>query len=95
MKRAMGAAIRPLPLRGQTRNAPRVLRGGAFNNNPRNVRCAYRNNNDPDNRNDNIGFRVVLSTFAAGIVRRALPCGPRQMAGSGPGRVPSADGPGK
>jgi formylglycine-generating enzyme required for sulfatase activity len=62
----------PLPLmRGQTRNAPRVLRGGAFNNNPRNVRCAYRNNNDPDNRNDNNGFRVVLSTLAAGNAHRA------------------------
>jgi len=44
-------------------NHPRVLRGGAFNNNSRNVRCAYRNNNNPDNRNNNIGFRVVVSTF--------------------------------
>ena len=42
-----------------------MLRGGSFNNNARNVRCAYRNDNDPDNRNDNIGFRVVVSTFAA------------------------------
>lgn len=72
-----------------------MLRGGAFNNNPRNVRCAYRNNNDPDNRNDNIGFRVVLSTIAARNARRGSPCGPRQMAGPGPGRVPSADGPGE
>ena len=38
-----------------------MLRGGSFNNNPKNVRCAYRNNNDPDNRNDNNGFRVALS----------------------------------
>jgi hypothetical protein len=36
-----------------------VLRGGAFNNNERNVRCAYRNRNNPNNRNNNIGFRVV------------------------------------
>ena len=42
-----------------------MLRGGAFNNNPRNVRCAYRNHNNPDNRNDNIGFRVVVSTLSA------------------------------
>lgn len=49
----------------------RVLRGGAFNNNARNVRCAYRNHNNPDNRNNNIGFRVVVSTFfATGIVCR-------------------------
>jgi len=39
----------------------RVLRGGAFNNNQRNARVAYRNRNQPDNRNDNIGFRVVVS----------------------------------
>jgi hypothetical protein len=38
-----------------------VLRGGSFNNNQRNARCAYRNNNNPDNRNHNIGFRVVVS----------------------------------
>jgi hypothetical protein len=37
-----------------------VLRGGAFNNNERNVRCAYRNRNNPNNRNNNIGFRVVV-----------------------------------
>ncbi|HUW94686.1 MAG TPA: hypothetical protein VMW58_02775 [Anaerolineae bacterium] len=37
-----------------------MLRGGAFNNNQRNVRCAYRNRNNPDNRNNNIGFRVVV-----------------------------------
>ena len=42
----------------------RVLRGGAFNNNRNNARCAYRNNrNNPNNRNRNIGFRVVVSTF--------------------------------
>ena len=39
----------------------RVLRGGAFNNNARNVRCAYRNRNNPNNRNRNNGFRVVAS----------------------------------
>jgi formylglycine-generating enzyme required for sulfatase activity len=41
----------------------RMLRGGSFNNNERNVRCANRNRNNPDNRNRNIGFRVVVSTF--------------------------------
>jgi hypothetical protein len=39
-----------------------VLRGGAFNNNHRNVRCAYRNRNNPNNRNNNIGFRVAVLT---------------------------------
>jgi len=41
--------------------AARVLRGGAFNNNERNVRCAYRNRNNSNNRNDNNGFRVWAS----------------------------------
>ena len=36
----------------------RVLRGGSFNNNRRNARCAYRNRNNPNNWNDNNGFRV-------------------------------------
>lgn len=34
-----------------------VLRGGSWNNNPRNVRVSNRNRNEPDNRNNNIGFR--------------------------------------
>ncbi|MDR1154783.1 MAG: SUMF1/EgtB/PvdO family nonheme iron enzyme [Bacteroidales bacterium] len=38
----------------------RVLRGGNWNNNARNCRSAYRNNNNPDNRNNNVGFRVVF-----------------------------------
>jgi len=37
-----------------------VLRGGSFNNNARNARCAYRNNLI-NNFNNNIGFRVVAS----------------------------------
>lgn len=37
----------------------RVLRGGSWNNNARNVRSANRNNNDPTNRNNNVGFRVA------------------------------------
>src|SRR5262249_24834519 len=35
------------------------LRGGSWNNNRDNARAAYRNNNHPGNRNNNIGFRVV------------------------------------
>ncbi len=37
------------------------MRGGAFNNNPENLRCGYRNDNNPRNSNDNNGFRVVVS----------------------------------
>lgn len=57
--------LRGSALRGRARKHHRVLRGGAFNNNPENVRCAYRNNNHPDNRNNDNGFRVVVSTFFA------------------------------
>jgi hypothetical protein len=40
----------------------RVVRGGSWNNNQDNARAAYRNNNTPDNRNNNLGFRVVCSS---------------------------------
>ena len=36
------------------------MRGGAWNNHQDNARCAYRNRNQPDNRNNNLGFRLVL-----------------------------------
>ncbi len=53
-------------LRGQAHNAARwVLRGGSFDNNHNNVRCAARINNEPANRNNNVGFRVVFSTLFA------------------------------
>ena len=54
----------PGPLVAGTGPQHRVRRGGAFNNNERNVRCAVSNRNHPNNRNDNIGFRVAVSTLA-------------------------------
>ncbi len=39
----------------------RVLRGGSWNNNQNNARCTYRNRNEPDNWNNNVGFRVVVA----------------------------------
>ncbi|MEQ1747468.1 MAG: SUMF1/EgtB/PvdO family nonheme iron enzyme [Saprospiraceae bacterium] len=39
----------------------RVLRGGSWINNPQNCRVANRNNNDPTNRNNKIGFRLAAS----------------------------------
>jgi hypothetical protein len=41
--------------------AVQLLRGGSWNNNPRNCRSAYRNLNQPDNTNTNTnpGFRLV------------------------------------
>ena len=43
----------------------RVLRGGSWNNNRHNARCAYRNRNNPNNWNNNIGFRVVCVHISA------------------------------
>jgi formylglycine-generating enzyme required for sulfatase activity len=38
---------------------PKTLRGGSWNNNPTNVRISIRNRNEPENRNNNIGFRCL------------------------------------
>ncbi|MBK7675313.1 MAG: SUMF1/EgtB/PvdO family nonheme iron enzyme [Candidatus Accumulibacter sp.] len=46
--------------RHPVRRSGEVVRGGSWNNHRDNARCAYRNRNHPGNRNDNIGFRVVL-----------------------------------
>jgi formylglycine-generating enzyme required for sulfatase activity len=37
-----------------------VNRGGSWNNDANNCRSANRNNNNPDNANNNIGFRAVV-----------------------------------
>jgi hypothetical protein len=37
----------------------RVNRGGSWNNIAENCRAAYRNNDDPGNRNHNLGFRLL------------------------------------
>lgn len=34
-------------------------RGGGWNNNGQNLRSANRNNDDPSNRNKNLGFRLA------------------------------------
>ncbi|MCP4389822.1 MAG: SUMF1/EgtB/PvdO family nonheme iron enzyme [Gammaproteobacteria bacterium] len=46
--------------------ADRVIRGGSWNNNARNCRCAYRNRNQPDNRNNNLGFRCARAHDGVG-----------------------------
>ena len=40
------------------------LRGGSFSNFDGLLRCSYRYGNSPDLRNDNVGFRVVLTPFS-------------------------------
>jgi len=79
---------------GRKAGANRVIRGGSWNNNARNVRAAYRNHNDPDNRNDNLGFRCARAhnrTERSGPEQIAIPGVPpgspklngRRRAGSG------------
>ncbi len=48
----------------------RVLRGGSWINNGRNLRSANRNANEPDNRNDNIGFRLAGASLAGGSINQ-------------------------
>ena len=40
----------------------RVNRGGSWNNNARNTRVSNRNNDNPGNRNNNLGFRLARSS---------------------------------
>ena len=64
----------------------RVVRGGSWNNNERvNLRSAYRNNDDPRNRNDNNGFRVVL-VGGGGKAWKGLQRSARCQAGTRPAR---------
>ena len=44
-----------------TGSARRVVRGGAWRDDQNNVSAAYRNRFTPDSRNNNLGFRVVVS----------------------------------
>ncbi len=48
--------------------ADNVLRGGSWNNNRDNARCAYRNDNNPDN--DNNGFRLATRASRPPEMRR-------------------------
>ena len=59
-----GAGVKP---RG---GSNRVIRGGSWNNNAENCRSANRNNNTPDRRNRNIGFRLLSSAQWPDEIRR-------------------------
>jgi hypothetical protein len=45
----------------------RVKRGGSWNNDGTNLRSAKRNNNNPSNRNNNLGFRVGFRVGLSGM----------------------------
>ena len=44
---------------GREGSAHRVIRGGSWTDDARNVRAASRNHNEPADRNDNLGFRCA------------------------------------
>lgn len=46
-----------------------MLRGGSYWNEPQNCAVANRNNNDPANRNNNYGFRLLLQLAASWLCR--------------------------
>ena len=54
-----------------------TLRGGSFNNEADNVRCANRNDNNPNNDNDNNGFRLVVVGESHGFLLFSLRFGVR------------------
>jgi hypothetical protein len=45
-----------------------VIRGGYWGNDPANCHAANRNYNTPDNRNNNIGFRLASAPPASGWI---------------------------
>ena len=68
-----------------------MLRGGSWNNHPRNCRSAYRNRNRADDRNRNNGLRVCLvpstiSDLSGNTISRALTVSTRSRALDAEGR---------
>ncbi|MGH9837659.1 MAG: SUMF1/EgtB/PvdO family nonheme iron enzyme [Blastocatellia bacterium] len=51
----------PFSRRRRNWDTPLRLRGGSWGNQSINCRSANRNNNSPDDRNNNIGVRVVVA----------------------------------
>ncbi|MCP4657710.1 MAG: hypothetical protein GY856_20070 [bacterium] len=51
-----------------------MVRGGSYRNTSRNVRSAYRNRNEPENQNRNLGFRCVRGPRRQHATRDEVPC---------------------
>ncbi|MCA9741174.1 MAG: SUMF1/EgtB/PvdO family nonheme iron enzyme [Deferribacteres bacterium] len=47
-------------IRAAVAGTNRVIRGGSWNNDAQNCRPANRNGDNPDNRDNNLGFRLVF-----------------------------------
>ncbi len=58
---------------GKKANVSRVLRGGSWNNTTDWLRSSARNRNNTDNRNNNIGFRVLRAASPPLFARVRLP----------------------
>jgi hypothetical protein len=87
-----------------------VVRGGSFNNNQNNARCAFRNRNNPNNRNNNQGFRVVVVSTTLCVLPEMLagyswlteairdgptePLAESRLCGGEPGKYRSSPAPG-
>lgn len=54
-------------IRTHVTGSNRVLRGGSWNNNATNCRVSNRNNNNPTNSNNNIGFRLVVPAHSSNV----------------------------
>jgi len=65
--------VQDIGVRIVTGSENRVIRGGNFNNNAQNCRSANRNRNNPDNRNNNLGFRPAARRPPAGRALRTAP----------------------
>jgi hypothetical protein len=66
----------------------RVLRGASWINEAQNLRSAYRNHDDPGNRNHNTGFRLALARRGGGscpmdqtLILSCRPAGEKHRAG--------------
>jgi len=64
--------VQDIGVRIVTGSENRVIRGGNFNNNAQNCRSANRNRNNPDNRNNNLGFRPAARRPPAGHALRTV-----------------------
>ncbi|MES9881948.1 MAG: SUMF1/EgtB/PvdO family nonheme iron enzyme [Sedimenticola sp.] len=70
------------PGRGRVQQGhKRVLRGGSWINNGRNLRSANRNGNEPDERNHNIGLRLAGALGIGGSINQRLVPFRRSMIG--------------
>ncbi len=62
-----------------------MLRGGSWNNNGRNCQAGYRNRNEPDNRNNNIGFRLAAAPTGTEVPQEPAAFPSRSLGGQNDG----------